>query len=532
MTDRNDLPNRRPARVAVACSLALLAAFLGVTLANVFASTPGSLVRQGGKLTGGAGESGEGRFGHSVAASGNGATVMVGAPDDDGALGAVWVFERSGSTWTQPGTMLTGGEEEIGEGHFGACVVLSADGDTALVGAPRDDGGLGAVWVFTRSGSTWTRQAKLTGGAEESASGGWFGDSVALSADGETALVSAPVDHGDTGAVWVFTRSGSTWTRQAKLTGGTEESTDSWFGGSVALSADGDTAMVGDPADQSELGAVWVFTRSGSTWTQQGAKLMGVEESGEGRFGSSVSMSADGDTALVGGRSDGTGSGAAWVFMRSGTAWEQQGAKLTGGEEAGGEGESGEEEGGEESGQGRFGGSVALSAGGDTALVGARNDDAGRGSGAGVYALGFHLDAAGRQADGHRRGRQRTVRLLRGAVGRRPDGRDRWFRRSRQGRSCVGVRAALLGTVRRIGASADRSGGLWTVLGVLHLLHGIVGKTWSQIVQIRWWPRPAGERHDPRASRRTGACRAQVSFHRGLSRDVEADDPRPGREAR
>jgi FG-GAP repeat len=386
MTDRKDLPIRYVARLVVVFSLALLAVLLGVTLANVFASSPGSLVQQGAKLTGGPEASGEGRFGHSVAVSGDGTTVLVGSPDDDGELGAAWVFERSGSTWTQPGTKLAGGEEELGEGHFGADVALSADGNTALVGAPRDDGGLGAVWVLTRSGSTWTRQEKLTGGAEESASGGWFGDSVALSADGATALVGAPVDHGDTGAVWVFARSGSTWTRQAKLTGGAEESADGWFGGSMALSGDGATALVGDPADDGRLGAVWVFARSGSTWTQQGAKLTGgEEESGEGRFGSSVSMSADGGTALVGGRSDGTGSGAAWAFTRSGTGWTQQGAKLIGGEEvsgeaAGSEAGSGEEERGEESGQGRFGGSVALSAEGNTALVGVRNDGTGRGA--------------------------------------------------------------------------------------------------------------------------------------------------------
>ena len=390
----------RYARLAV---LVLSLALLGAMLSNVFASASGSgsLVQQGAKLTGGVEESGEGRFGHGVALSSDGATVLVGAPDDDGELGAAWVFTRSGSgaetTWAPQGAKLTAGAEESGEGHFGGSVALSADGDTALVGAPRDNNGLGAVWVFTRSGSAWAPQAKLTGGAQESASGGWFGDSVALSADGNTALVSAPVDHGDTGAVWVFTRSGSAWTRQAKLTGGAEEHESGWFGGSVALSADGNTALIGDPADAGKVGAVWVFTRSGSgseaTWAQQGAKLTGGdEESGEGRFGGSVALSGDGDTALVGGRSDGSGAGAVWVFTRSGSGsgseatWARQGAKLTGSEGSGGEGGggeagSGEEEGGEEeSGQGRFGGSVSLSGDGNTALVGARNDGNGRGA--------------------------------------------------------------------------------------------------------------------------------------------------------
>jgi hypothetical protein len=376
MTDRKDLPIRYVARLVVVFSLALLAVLLGVTLANVFASSPGSLVQQGAKLTGGPEASGEGRFGHSVAVSGDGTTVLVGSPDDDGELGAAWVFERSGSTWTQPGTKLAGGEEELGEGHFGADVALSADGNTALVGAPRDDGGLGAVWVLTRSGSTWTRQEKLTGGAEESASGGWFGDSVALSADGATALVGAPVDHGDTGAVWVFARSGSTWTQQgAKLTGGQEESGEGRFGSSVSMSADGGTALVGGRSDGTGSGAAWAFTRSGTGWTQQGAKLIGGEEvsgeaagseagsgeeergeeSGQGRFGGSVALSAEGNTALVGVRNDGTGRGAVLVFTRSGSTWKRQGAKLTGAEEAG---------------KGQFGYSVALSADAQTAVIG------------------------------------------------------------------------------------------------------------------------------------------------------------------
>ena len=110
---------------------------------------------------------------------------------------------------------------------------------------------------------------------------GYIGMSVALSADGNTALVGAPADGTDTeykGAAFVFTRSGSTWTQQGpKLTGGGELG-GAWFGESVALSADGNTALVGGPIDDGATGAAWVFTRSGTTWTQQGEKLTGAGE--------------------------------------------------------------------------------------------------------------------------------------------------------------------------------------------------------------------------------------------------------------
>src|SRR5262249_18907517 len=93
--------------------------------------------------------------------------------------------------------------------------------------------------------------------------------------------------------------------------------------GSGALSAAGNTALVGGPGDYGKTGAAWVFTRSGSTWTQQGSKLTGGGEQGEGDFGSSVALSATGATALVGGPNDNNGLGAAWVFTRSGSTWTQ-----------------------------------------------------------------------------------------------------------------------------------------------------------------------------------------------------------------
>jgi hypothetical protein len=314
-------------------------------------------IQQGSKLAG-TGESGKGLFGFRVALSADGNTALIGASGDNSHAGAAWVFTRSGATWTQQGEKLTGGEES-GKAEFGKGVALSADGNTALIGGLLDSGGTGAAWVFTREGETWTQQGpKLTGGGEVGE--GRFAFSVSLSQDGDTALIGGGGDNGEVGAAWVFTRSGSTWEQQGEKLTGSSEIGKGHFGFSVALSADGNNALIGGLADNGEVGAAWVFTRSGPTWTQQGEKLTGGEESGKAEFGESVELSAAGDTALIGGYADSSGVGAAWVFTREGETWMQQGPKLTGGGEVG---------------EGRFSFSVGLSADGDTALIGGGGDN-------------------------------------------------------------------------------------------------------------------------------------------------------------
>src|SRR5580700_68204 len=311
-----------------------------------------------------AGESGEGHFGQSVALSADGNTAVVGAPTGNGEAGAVWVFTRTGSTWTQQAELMPKSGEEGGNGEFGASVALSADGNTVLIGAPTSTGG-GAVWVFTRSGSTWAQQGEKITGAEQSA-GSEFGRSVALSAEGDTAAVGAPGDGGKAGAIWVFTRSegAEVWSQQGlKLAPEIgEEVGNGQFGASVALSAEGNTVAVGAPTDNSDVGAVWAFTRTVAIWTQQGTKITGGEEVEEGHFGASVALGAEGNTALIGGPGDSKETGAAWAFTRSEGAWAQQGAKLTA-------------ETGEESEKGAFGASVGLSFDGNTALIGAPGDN-------------------------------------------------------------------------------------------------------------------------------------------------------------
>ena len=186
-------------------------------------------------------------------------------------------------------------------------MALSSDGNTALVGGDIDSAtNVGAAWVFTRSGGPWSQQgAKLTGaGATRDAA---FGSSVALSGDGNTALIGGDFDGGGAGAAWVFTRSGATWSPQgSKLTERARPSAG--FGTSVALSA-GNTALVGGPTNGSgNAGAAWAFSRgTAGGWSPLGSTLVATGESAAGEFGSSVALSSDGVTALVGGDNDTTG---------------------------------------------------------------------------------------------------------------------------------------------------------------------------------------------------------------------------------
>ena len=316
----------------------------------------GRLWQQGPKLVG-AGFAGQANQGNAVSLSADGNTAIVGGVSDDGLAGAAWVWTRSGGVWTQQGGKLVGGGA-VGTARQGVSAALSADGNTAIVGGYTDASGAGAAWVWTRSGGVWTQQGgKLVGsGAMGNANQGY---SVALSNDGNTATVGGPWDDGGAGAVWVFSRSGGVWTQQGGKLVANDGLGGSWAGESVSLSADGNTAIVGGSGDADAVGAAWVWTRSGGVWTQQGSKLVGSGV-GPGSFlGSEVALSADGNTAMAGGYMDGLGEGGAWVWTRSGGVWTQQGGRLVGSGAASGA---------------HQGSSVSLSADGDMAIVGGLAD--------------------------------------------------------------------------------------------------------------------------------------------------------------
>jgi len=284
--------------------------------------------QQGGKLVG-SGAVGAAWQGNSVAISADGNTAVVGGRADNSLAGAAWVYTRSGGVWSQQGSKLVG-TVAVGAAYQGESVAISADGNTAIVGGFADNSNAGAVWVFTRSGGVWSQQGgKLVGtGAVGAARQGY---SVTISADGNTAIVGGYTDNSNVGGAWVYTRSGGAWQQPgSKLVGTGAVGTPVFQGWSVAISADGTTAIVGGYGDNSYVGAAWIFTRAGGVWTQQGSKLVGSGAVGTAYQGQSVAISADGNTAIVGGHYDNSNAGAAWVYTRSGGVWSQQGSKLVG----------------------------------------------------------------------------------------------------------------------------------------------------------------------------------------------------------
>ncbi len=369
-------------------------------------------------------------FGFSVALSSDGNTLAVGArwersnatgvggnEADNSATnsGAAYVFIRSSGTWSQQAYIKasnTGGSDSFGEK-----VALSSDGNTLAVVAIQEDsnatgvGGnqadnsaaaAGAVYVFTRSGSTWSQQAYVK--ASNTEAGDRFGYSVALSADGNTMAVSATREDSNatgvggnqannsvsnSGAVYVFTRSGVTWSQQAYIKASNTGTADAEFGHSIALSADGNTLAVGAPRESSNAtgvggnqadnsatnaGAVYVFTRSSGTWSQQ-TYIKASNTAALDVFGWRVALSADGNTLAVGAYGEGSNatgiggnqannsastSGAVYILTRSSGLWSQQAyikASNTGSND-------------------EFGGTgFALSADGSTLAVGAFQED-------------------------------------------------------------------------------------------------------------------------------------------------------------
>ena len=355
----------------LAPAVLLILLIAGPVNASPEATTRASASAEQAKLTAADGAIGD-HFGGSVSVSGD--TAVVGAifdNDNGSASGSAYVFVRSGTIWTQQAKLTAA--DGAADDYFGGSVSVS--GDTAVVGADSDDDNgrdSGSAYAFVRSGITWTQQGKLT--AADGAAGNAFG--AFLSVSGDTAVVGAIFDNDNgsaSGSAYVFVRSGTAWTEQTKLTASDGAAGD-YFGGSVSVS--GETAVVGafgDDDNGSDSGSAYVFVRSGITWTQQ-AKLTAADGAPGDAFGRGRSVSVSGDTAVVGAIYDddnGTESGSAYVFVRSGTAWTEQ-TKLTASDGAAWD---------------YFGGSVSVS--GDTVLVGAWGDaDNGSASGS---AYVYHL---------------------------------------------------------------------------------------------------------------------------------------------
>ncbi|MFC1707362.1 Ig-like domain-containing protein [Planctomycetota bacterium] len=298
------------------------------------------------KLTASDGAAGD-MFGTSVSLDGD--TALMGAAGDSGYAGSAYLFTRSGSAWSQQAKIAN--PEPTPVDLFGYRVSL--DDGTALLGSVYDDdrgNGSGSAYVFVGSGSSWSLQQKLT--AEDGGASHEFGCTVSVS--GDLAVIGARHHNevaSQAGAAYLFVREGVTWSERLKLTANDAAGGDK-FGYSVGVS--GETVLVGAHGDASSPGAAYVFVRSGASWSQQ-QKLSASDGVAGDKLGWCVSVA--GDTALVGANGDDSGRGAAYVFVRSGTAWSQQ-QKLSASDGANADG---------------FGESVSLS--GDIAVVGATQGD-------------------------------------------------------------------------------------------------------------------------------------------------------------
>ncbi|MGH2894203.1 MAG: IPT/TIG domain-containing protein, partial [Solirubrobacteraceae bacterium] len=301
---------------------------------------------------------------------------------------AVWLAWAGGARAAAGDTFLeyakltaptTGPNAEIGGGELGDSAAISGDGTTALIGAFDDSSGTGAAFVFTRSGTTWALQAKLTAPASGAnralGTNIEFGGQVALAADGNTAMIGGFGDNRDAGAAWVYTRGASGWSVQQKLiaptSGADRELAPGEFGSRISLNATGTTALIAGVEDHAFVGAAWTYTRASSTaatWTEQHkftAPTSGPDrEVGAGDFGSAVWLSPDGLNAMIGGDADSGSVGAAWVYGNADGTWAEQ-TKLvppTTGPDAG-------------VGTPTFGSAVSLSDDASTALVGGQSDN-------------------------------------------------------------------------------------------------------------------------------------------------------------
>lgn len=321
------------------------------------------------------GSSNEFLFLKAVALDSTGTRVAVGnwsgSPSSGGQAnqGRVYIFRRSGSTWTLEQTLAA--SDFASMDYFGVSVAFDANATRVIVGAHNKTGsyaGQGAAYVFTRNTTTnvWTQEAKIAN-PSPTASNEYFGWSVCMSSDSTRCVVAAHGKSSSSGAAYSFTRAGSTWTLEATITPSSAEAA-SFFGVGMSMTPDGSRLAVGGytytAGATANAGAAWVFTRSGSVWTQE-QKFWATDAAASSYFGGCISISADGTRVVVGAQQSTVNSlanaGAAYVFSRSGSVWTQE-AKLTASNRQAND---------------YFGSSVAISNSGNTIIVGAYRGDYG-----------------------------------------------------------------------------------------------------------------------------------------------------------
>ena len=259
-----------------------------------------------------------GEFGYSVSVSYNGSVAVIGGPTDERASntnsgrGAVWVFQRRLGVWQQDGSKLVGrGATSLGD--LGASVAISGDGKTIVAGAPYTDDSRGAAWFFQRTHGGWRQKSGKLNGQSPNAG---FGFSVSLSKNGHIAIIGAPGSHNLHGEAVTYHETSTGWAKLRSPFPAPGETGASRLGLAVAISADGSHALIAGPADKNDLGAAWLYVLKQGSW-QPTHRLQGQRLSSGNWFGLSVALSASGDSAIIGepgGHNQALQRGAVWLF--------------------------------------------------------------------------------------------------------------------------------------------------------------------------------------------------------------------------
>jgi hypothetical protein len=263
-------------------------------------------------------------LGSKVDMSGDGSTVLATSRrnpnSEDG--GAIYAFETSDDGWTEQARVVP----DQTTSALGASLALSSDGSTGVAGARWDNENgrmAGTAYILTKNDDSWTQEVKLT--PEDGEAGDEFGSAADVSGDGSTVVVgtqdASRTRTDQEGVAYVFVRESTGWREQAKLMPADNEG-GGWFGRATAISNDGASVLVGDPAS-GDSGAVYAFERSDSSWRQQARVTAEDGDPGDG-FGEAIAISNDGDVAVIGDSNDNQGVGSVYVFVQSDGSWTQE----------------------------------------------------------------------------------------------------------------------------------------------------------------------------------------------------------------
>lgn len=289
-------------------------------------------------------KAGNNYFGFSVSVDSDGTRIVVGAYGASAGgfsiAGKAYVFSRSGSNWTEEAILSA--SDKAANYYFGYSVSINSDGSRIVAGSIYAKSGTisnaGKVYVFSRSGTTWTEEASMSEGANAAAYTN-YGRSVMISSDGNRIIVGAasasPSGLSGAGRVYIYSRSGTTWTEETVLTA-SNMSASAYFGRGVAITSDGSRVAIGSygasPSATSMAGAVYVFSRSGTTWTQE-AILTASDKAANDNLGIGLSINSDGSriitTAYNASRNSISSIGKTYVFSRSGSTWSEEAGFLS-----------------------------------------------------------------------------------------------------------------------------------------------------------------------------------------------------------